>query len=304
MLSNLRLAFRQLAHALDFTLVTALFIAVTCTAFSSEPLTPRDQAINFFQANKLPEAQAAFEKLATAEPANSELAYYLGQIAFRRGDVETSVSWLEKTVTLNSGESSYYKALGDAYGLAAQKAGIFSKAGFAKKGFASLDRAVALDPNNLDARESRVNFYRNAPSFVGGGMNKAYAEAAEIQKRNPLRGAGILGELYLAEKKYAEAFILLAETFAKNPDEKALLYQLGRLAALSGQQLDRGEAALKKYLQHTPLPNEPTLHNAHWRLGTLYEKKGDKTAARAEYEAALQLQPDFGQARDALKELK
>jgi len=296
--------FRQLAKAPGFAITAVLFTVGTCIAFSSEPPVQHDQAINLFQAQKLHEAQDAFEKLAVAEPNNAEPTYYLGEIALKQGDAETSVRWLEKAVSLNSEESNYYKAFGDAYGLAAQKAGIFSKAGFAKKGFAALDKAVALDPNNLDARESRVNFYRNAPSFVGGGMSKAYAEAAEVQKRNPLRGAGILGELYLAEKKYAEAFILLEETITKNPDNKALLYQVGRVAAISGLQLDRGEAALKEYLQHGPTPNEPPHHDAHWRLGALYEKKGDKAAARAEYEAALRLQPDFGKAQAALKELK
>jgi tetratricopeptide (TPR) repeat protein len=119
-----------------------------------------------------------------------------------------------------------------------------------------------------------------------------------------MRGASVLGNLYLAEKKYAEAFALVDELIAQNPANKALLYQVGRLAALSGQQLERGESALKEYFQYTPAPDEAPLYNAHWRLGTLYERKGDKAAARIEYETALQLRPDYTAAQNALKKLQ
>jgi len=40
---------------------------------------------------------------------------------------------------------------------------------------------------------------------------------------------------------------------------------------------------------------------AHWRSGVIWEKKGDKTAARAAYETALKLDPKFTQAAASLK---
>jgi tetratricopeptide (TPR) repeat protein len=268
------------------------------------PPAPLAEAMGLFQARKLPEARAAFEKIAAADPKNAEAAYYIGLLALMRNDPGPAVEWLERATQLTPANSSYCRLLGDAYGLSAMKAGLFYKFGFAKKCLAAYDRAIALDPDNLDARASRAEYYRQAPGFVGGGMDKAYAEAIEIQKRDPLRGAAVLGNLYLGEKKYREAFALLDDLMAKYPDNKALLYQAGRLAAISGQQLDRGEAALKEYFQHTPAPAEPPLYNAHWRLGTLYERKNDTTAARTEYETALRLRPDYGPAQTALKKLK
>ena len=268
------------------------------------PPTPLTEAIGLFQARKLPEAQAAFAKIAAAEPKNAEAAQYLGLLALMRNDSEQAVQWLEKATQLAPTNSFYCRLLGDAYGQSAGKAGVFSKFGFAKKFLACYDKAIELDPNNLDARNGRVEYYRQAPAIVGGGMDKAYAEAAEIRRRDPLRGATVLGNLYIGEKKYAEAFALVDELIAQNPANKALLYQVGRLAALSGQQLDRGESALKEYFQHTPALDEPPLYNAHWRLGTLYERKGDKAAARAEYETALQFRPDYSAAQNALKKLQ
>jgi tetratricopeptide (TPR) repeat protein len=316
--------------------VLLLFLSLAAPVWAAAEPTRFETAVGLFQGKKYPEAQAAFEKIAAAEPKNAEAAYYLGQLALRRSNQEQAVQWLEKATQLALEKSSYFNALGDAYGLSAQKAGIFSKMGFAKKCLAAYDKAVALDPDNLEARENRVGFYREAPGLVGGGMDKAYAEAAEIQKRDWMRGssllislhvsqkkrpeayalaeeirkrdwargAQILGDLYVDDKKFTEAFALLDEAEARYPDKQVLLYQAGRLAALSGQQLDRGEAALKKYLGYTPANGEPGIFAAHWRLGDIYAKKGDKTAARAEYEASLKLRPGFKPAQDALNNLK
>jgi len=290
-----------------------LLFAATCGLLAAEekpdtgptpPPTPMADAIGLFQARKLPDAQAAFAKIAAAEPKNAEAASYLGLLALMRNDPEQAVQWLEKATQLAPTNSYYCRLLGDAYGQSAGKAGVFSKFGFAKKCLACYDKAVELDPNNLDARNGRIEYYRQAPGIVGGSMDKAYAEAAEIRRRDPMRGATVLGNLYVGEKKYAEAFALLDELIAQNSANKVMLYQVGRLAAISGLQLDRGEAALKEYFQHTPAPDEPPLYNAHWRLGTLYERKGDKAAARAEYETALQLQPGYGLAQNALKKLQ
>jgi tetratricopeptide (TPR) repeat protein len=75
------------------------------------------------------------------------------------------------------------------------------------------------------------------------------------------------------------------------------------LAALSGERIDRGMEAFNTCLKLSPPPGSPGHDAAHWRLGNLWEKKGDKKAARAAYEAALTINPNFQQAVDSLKKL-
>jgi tetratricopeptide (TPR) repeat protein len=307
MLQNLRYALRQLARSTGFTaVVLAGLLAGTFRARAADAptdATPLVVARKLFQAGKYPEARTALAMIAATEPVNAEAIFYLGWTAFRQNENEEAMKLLEQATALDATKSLYFHVLGDTYSIAVQRASIFSKLGWARKCLAAYDRGVALDPDNLDVRRARCEFYRNAPAIAGGGMDKAYAEAGEIRKRDPLRGAQILGDLYVSEKKYPEAFALLDDVIAKNPDNKTLLYQVGRLAAISGQQLDRGEAALRDYLQYTPTANDPALYNAHWRLGALFERKGNKAAARAEYEAALKLSPDYRPAQDALKKL-
>ncbi len=250
------------------------------------------------------EALAAYEKLTAADPQNAEAQHHLGLLAMRRDEPEGAVKFLEKAAALNPGSSEYQRRLGDACGRTAQKASLFSQPGWAKRCRTAYEKAVGLDPKNLEARFSLMGFYQQAPGIVGGGMDKAYAQAEEIRKLDAGRGRAALAGLYVADKKYNQAFTLYQEVLKEAPDDYSALYQIGRLAAVSGERLDYGATALKKCLALTPTPDQPGHAAAHWRLGNIQEKQGDKTAARASYEAALKVDANFRQAKESLKNLK
>ena len=111
--------------------------------------------------------------------------------------------------------------------------------------------------------------------------------------------------VYLTEEKFDQAFREFDELLRQKPDDFFALYQIGRCAALSGMQLDRGLAALQRCLQ-LPLPADTdrrtTLANIHYRLGNILEKKGDPAAAQAEYTVARQVYPDFRSDKDTLRD--
>jgi len=60
------------------------------------------------------------------------------------------------------------------------------------------ERAVELNPDNLDARADLKEYYEKAPGFLGGSVEKARQQAEEIAKS--------------ASKNYFEFFCIL--TFA------------------------------------------------------------------------------------------
>ena len=93
------------------------------------------------------------------------------------------------------------------------------------------------------------------------------------------------------------------DRLARLPDETASLYNLGRLAAISGQHLARGEAALRRFLTLTTA-DPARQSNAHYRLGVIKEKMGDAPAAATEYQAALGLYPRHEPASVALKKIQ
>jgi Tfp pilus assembly protein PilF len=109
---------------------------------------------------------------------------------------------------------------------------------------------------------------------------------------------------YANQKQFDKAFAVLDQRLRTHPDELRTLYQVGRTAALSGQNLDRGEQALKLVLSSPTPESGPSPAGLHYRLGMIYEKKGAKDLAREEYRTVLQLNPRHQDAQKALAGLK
>jgi tetratricopeptide (TPR) repeat protein len=281
-----------------------LLLLFACTVALGRAETPSEAALALFKSQRYPEARTAFEQIAAAEPKNVAAHYYLGVLALRRSDADEAIHQLEQATALAPANAEYFSNLGAAYGMAAGKAGMLAQIGLAKKCQAALEKSVQLDPDNLAARNNLLNYYRQAPALMGGGVTKAYEQAAEIRRRDPLMGASVLAQLYLSEKKYPQAFGILEAYLKSAPDTYVILYSIGRTAAQTGREVERGEEALRRCLALTPGPNEPSHAAVHWRLGNLAEKRGIPGAARAEYEAALKLDPAFAQAKESLAKLK
>lgn len=268
------------------------------------PAATFDEAQALYKAKRYAEARVAFEQIAAAEPNNAAAAYHLGELAFMREDEQTAVSWLEKATALDPHSARYFQALGDVYGISAQNAGLFSKLGWAKKCAAAYEKAVELEPDNVSARYALFTFYRQAPALAGGGADKSRAQALEIQKRDVVRGTLALVELNVAGKHFDDAFVALDSLRKSHPAAPDIDYQLGRTAAMCGQHLDQGAAALKVYLAHAPREDQAPLWAAHWRLGQIYQKQGDRAAARGEFQAALTLNPTQPQLLEAMESVR
>lgn len=276
-------------------------------------------------------------ELATAEEASA--LYRQAQELMRREQFAAAIPLLEKCVAGEPGNSKFHQWLGRALGLEAARNGIVSGAMSIRKVRAELERAIELDPLNLEARQDIAIMYRALPGFLGGSNAKAADQIAFIRRHDPALAAQLDGDFLAAEKKYDAALTAYNESAKLNPRamihvrislvhqqrkewenafaalERALaldsnhplaLYQVGRTAALSGQQLDRGEKCLRTYIA-MPVREElenPSLAAAHFRLGNILEKKGNPAGAREEYETALRIDPKQKLAREALEKLK
>jgi len=78
-------------------------------------------------------------------------------------------------------------------------------------------------------------------------------------------------------------------------------FHIGRVAAISGQRLDRAEELLRSYIAWQPGRDDPQRPQALARLAQVCEKKGDRAAARRAYEDALQLDGSLKDCREGLK---
>lgn len=287
-------------------LLASATLAVTLTAAdpASPAVSPEEAAAIKLFAAKDPGARSAFEAIAAADPKNAAAAYHLGALARQRRDFPEAVRWLESAVELAPNQVWYQLELGFAYGDSAAGKGPIDGIVLSRKSKACYDRALALEPDNYTAHQVLMNYYRAMPAMLGGDPVKARHHAAELCRIDPTRGLDELIELAIKQKDFTQAIAEVEKVRRTQPDNKAALFQLGRLATLSGRDLDRGAVCLQEYLQYTPASGEPTLAQAHWRLGVIRHRQGDLAAARAEYQAALALDPASEQARASLQSLE
>lgn len=256
-----------------------------------------------FEAKRPVEARGAFEALAAAEPRNADAHYYLGRLALLRDDADAAVRELCTAESLAPDSARIHQALGDAYGYSAMRAGLVSRFSLALKCLGEFQRAEALEPDNLETRARLLEYYSRARWVIGGGFDKARAEAAKIMELDPGRGHEAYAALYIADGKYDLALAELDGALKAAPDDYVSLYQLGLLAATSGQHLDLGVASLRHCMRLAAPQGAPPHSAAQWRLGNILEKQGDPAGARIAYEAALELNPSFTPASDALTKL-
>jgi tetratricopeptide (TPR) repeat protein len=325
-------------HRLTRWVLALLLLASPSLALTQAPRADtlqRAQALH--EQRRYAEVRALLEPYARAHPKDAAAAFQLGVAYSDDGQHDPAIHWLERAISLDGNVSRYHAELAGAYGQKAMKSNVARQAMLAPKIRGSLERAVQLDPTSIDARMGLIQFYAVAPGMMGGSTAKAEAQVAEIRRLNPYRGAlasgylrmqeknrsaaeaeyrtalkqypdsaalyTSLGGLYAADKRWDEAFALIDAWLTRRPDDMSAQYQLGRAGALSGQQLDRAEKALRTYLAHEPTREQPPLATARWRLGMVLEKQGRGDLAKEEYRAALKLDPKHKEAAAALRRL-
>lgn len=278
--------------------------------------------------------------LTAAAPAQEDAAalFQRGREQMRSRQFEAAVASFEKCVAQAAGDSRYHHWLGRALGLQAQQAGMFKAMGMIGRIRESLEKAVELNPANLEARQDLTLLYLITPSVAGGSKEKARSQVDAIRRRDPALAAQLEGDLANAEKRlddaraayqraaqlapnraeplvrqalifqrakqWEEAFGALERALKAESRNPSALYQFGRTGALSGQRLEKAEASLRTYLTLRPEFSDPPFSAAHFRLGNVLEKKGDAAGAKAEYATALRLDPKNKEARAALEKLK
>jgi tetratricopeptide (TPR) repeat protein len=298
-----------------------------------------ERAKQLFDAGKYAEAKAELLALQKSGDRSAAAAYYLGRIASFDNDGEEALRQLERAVELEDGNALYHAWLGNAVRDETQRASKLKMPFMARRMRKEWERAVELDPNQVDARFGLVQFYAMAPGVMGGSRDSAREQADEIAKRDAMRGAMArgaiaeaeknagaeiaayqqaiaaapdstagyfaLGMTYAREGKVTEAFATLDQYAKRHPDDRWGLYQAGRFAGITGQQLDRGEGALKQFLATPPADaHAPNLAGAHYWLGQIAEKRGARDAAREQYKTALQINPKSQASQRALEALK
>lgn len=270
-------------------------------------------------------------------PNDAESYNLLCRAYFALADWDEGIGACEKAVSLDPGNSQYHLWLGRVYGEKADHSHFVTAAGFAKKVHAEFETAVRLNPNSAEARTDLAEFYLEAPGIVGGGRDKAEAQAEKIAALDPVRAGWVKArlaekstDLVAAENDYRAAILAshgaalawrnlasfyrqtgrldemedaIRHASAAPMDQPEVLMECANMLLRSKRDLPQATQLLKRYLSSSLTVEAGPAFRAHYLLGTALEQQGNKPAAAQEYRASLALAKSYTPAQTALDRL-
>jgi tetratricopeptide (TPR) repeat protein len=251
---------------------------------------------------------------------------------------DAAIKSAEKAVSINPENSAYHDWLGQAYGEKASHASMFSAYPLARKTQKEFETAVSLDEHNYEAAQNLVEYDCTAPSIVGGGEDKARPIIQKLTTLDASQGHYAQANCLLQKKDNAGATAEYLKALESKPKSMDLVNDIAiyfvnqgsadhLLAAASAgeaiaptdprvkvyravawilkdEKTKDAEADLREYLQGPPHGSDyPSPAAVHCWIGRLYESQKNTSAARAEYQTALKLNPKYKSAQDSLKKL-
>jgi tetratricopeptide (TPR) repeat protein len=248
----------------------------------------------------------------------------------------------EKAVALGPKNAVYHTWLGRAYGEKAGHSNFVIAITNAKKLRAEFETAIALDPREVQVRADLAEFYMQAPGFIGGGKERARAQADELNNLGAHATAyWVLAKIAESNKEYSlaekhfrssvqvsqsapEQLLNLASFFGRrgrldelertvqqavqsaagSPKHSLALYEAAELLFRSGRDLPGAVQLLRNYISSPEHSEEAPVFRAHYLLGQILETVGDRKGAAQQYRAALALASGFAPAQSALKKIE
>src|SRR5258708_24971485 len=158
-----------------------------------------DSAKDMLAAGRIDEAITELNGRLSSAPADAESSNLLCRAYFALEDWNRAESSCRKAASLDPDNGRFHLWLGRVYGENADRANFLAAAGLAGKVRGEFERAVQLNPKDVEARLDLAEFYLAAPGIVGGGEDKARGQAQSIAPVNPAREHWVYARL--AEKK-------------------------------------------------------------------------------------------------------
>lgn len=301
-----------------------------------EPASAASPAIELLNGGRLDDAIQTLQHQIGQTPTDAVSYNLLCRAYFMAEEWDRGIPACERATKLDPQSSLYHLWLGRIYGEKADRAGVWSAVGLAKKVRTAFERAVELDPNNWEARTDLAEFYLEAPGIVGGGKDKARAQADALMALNPGRAHWVAAriaeknkDVASAEREYrsavtashsgARAWLDLASFLRRSNrldemeqtlrnlescpiDHAPALMDGAGMLLRTGRDLPLALRLQRRYLS-APVEEGPAF-KAHDLLGHLLEKQGDRRAAAAEYRTALALAHNYARAQEDLKRVE
>jgi Flp pilus assembly protein TadD len=225
----------------------------------------------------------------------------MGRNYYQQGDFKRATDNLDKAVAGDPQNSETALWLGRAYGRRAETSMPFTAPGYASKARQWFERAVQLNPRNVEAMSDLFEYYLEAPGFLGGGLDKAANLAERISKVDPAEGDQAQAKLAERRKEFGRAEEHLRRAIDLAPHQVGRIIDLAKFLGKQGryQEAEQSFARAEKIA-----PNSPKLIYAKADLYVKCKRNLDVARELLKQYMTLQLTADDPPRSEAAKLLK
>jgi tetratricopeptide (TPR) repeat protein len=151
------------------------------------------------------------------------------------GDYARAVESFKKSLSLAPGNAETVLWLGRTWGRKAEKASFITAGMNASEARRCFEKAIILDPFYREALNDLFSYYLEAPSFLGGGPDKAEAIAQRTKPLSPAEYEYDEAQLALKKKDDAAAEKHLRRALELDPAEPGRVLDVARFLARHGR---------------------------------------------------------------------
>ena len=326
-----RVTFAALATAILMASATSTpLLASSTTSTPSGAHDPLAEANRSLQAGEADKALALLSSLPDSG-IDQALAHNLAcRVRITLEQWDAAVNECDQAVRLAPNNSDFHLWLARAVGQKAGHANFMSAFSLARRARAEFEESVRLNPRNADALADLGEFYRQAPSVIGGGIDKAQATANQLDKVDPSRAHHLratiaegqkdpataerefkqaisssphpalewtsLAGFYRRQKRFdeMESAVHSAQSAAAHDHHAAVaLFDGAGILTAANRNPALAAKMLNDYLASPDKTEDAPAFVAHLRLAHLESQLGDSSAAARERNAALALAHDY-----------
>ncbi len=285
---------------------------------------------------RIDESIATLQRILAANPGDGRADLLLCRAYYAEEQPDQAIAACESALHTLSNNSEAQDWMGRTYGMKADRSGPLAGFKLAHKVIASFEQAVKLDPNNGAAINDLSEFYINAPSVVGGGVEKALDLADHSASQLPQQAHRIRAlvaekrhDFTLAEQEFhaainvankPEAWVDLGHFYSRHKQDDQAVEALKQCLAIDHSKDDAlvdvasilhnmhrepqlTVLVLNQYLTGNAKSDAAPVVKVYVLLGKMLAEAGDKAGAKMEFQKALQLASNYEPAIHAIKEL-
>lgn len=257
-----------------------------------------DRALKLYNST---EFEQSLKVLQAAPAKDAEIWELIGRNYYMLTDYHRASEALEKAAAADPGNSRIALWLGRAWGRRAETSSVFTAPGHAAKARRWFEKAVELNPKNLEALSDLLEYYLEAPGFLGGGLDKAQTVASRMSEIDAAEGYWAKAKLAEKRKEFRSAEEQLRRAVEVSPHAVGRVIDLAKFLAKQGRFVEANQSLAKA---EKIGPNEPKVIYA--KADILIQQKQDLDVAKdlLKRYMNMKLSPEDPSKADARKLLK